>query len=108
MKDKRKRVVKAKSEAEAYHGVRIVPNGVMYVSMDESRALVEKNHLAKSGSSTESIGQFKNIALVNHGRPCGRRRTLVKDAHNLICWGISRKCKLKNLVSFMQDGLTYI
>ncbi|KAL6129324.1 hypothetical protein ACLB2K_072675 [Fragaria x ananassa] len=74
----------AKNLAEAYQGVGIVPSGVMYVSMDGNRASLEKNRLVGSASSAESNRQVKNAAPVNPIRSCNRRRTLGKDAQNLL------------------------
>ncbi|KAK9911640.1 hypothetical protein M0R45_035536 [Rubus argutus] len=74
----------AKNVAEAYQGVGIVPSGVMYVSVDGNRASVEKNRLVRNTSSAESNRPVKNAALINCPRPCSRRRTLGKDAQNLL------------------------
>ncbi|XP_050384811.1 protein FAR1-RELATED SEQUENCE 3 [Argentina anserina] len=74
----------AKNVAEAYQGVGIVPSGVMYVSMDGSRATLEKNRPIRSASSAEANRQVKSTAPVTPVRPPSRRRTLGKDAQNLL------------------------
>lgn len=74
----------AKTVAEAYQGVGTVPSGVMFVSMDGNRASVEKNSGVRN-SPTELNRAVKNSATLNYAvRPCSRKRTLGRDAQNLL------------------------
>ncbi|KAI5327076.1 hypothetical protein L3X38_026472 [Prunus dulcis] len=74
----------AKNVAETYQGVGIVPSGVMYVSVDGNRTPVEKSRVVRNTLSTESNRPVKNAVTMNQLRPCSRRRTLGKDAQNLL------------------------
>lgn len=75
----------AKAVAEAYQGVGIVPSGVMYVSMDGNRASADKNRGVRNTLPTESNRPVKNAAAMSYAvRHCSRRRTLGKDAQNLL------------------------
>ncbi|XP_024022375.1 protein FAR1-RELATED SEQUENCE 3 [Morus notabilis] len=73
----------AKNVAEAYQGVGTVPSGVMFVSMDGNRVPVEKN--VRNSLPVESNRLVKNIATINYPvRPGSRKRTLGRDAQNLL------------------------
>lgn len=76
----------AKNMTEVYQGVGIVPSGVMYVSMDGNRATVETNNRgARTTPPIESNRPVKNSGAVNYiVRPASRRRTLGRDAQNLL------------------------
>lgn len=78
----------AKNMAETYEeGVGIVPSGVMYVSTDGNRvSSAEANRGARSAPPpVESNRAVKNTGSVGHAaRPSSRKRTLGKDAQNLL------------------------
>ncbi|GLU02456.1 hypothetical protein SLE2022_197060 [Rubroshorea leprosula] len=76
----------AKSMAESYQGVGIVPSDVMYVSMDGNRATAETNNLGIRNTPPAELNQLaKNIGTVNYAvRPVNRKRTLGTDAQNLL------------------------
>ncbi|KAK1588113.1 hypothetical protein Q3G72_019946 [Acer saccharum] len=73
-----------KNMAEVYQGVGIVPSGVMYVSMDGNRASVETNN--RVGRTTPHMEhQLKNTGALNYVvRSANRKRTLGRDAQNLL------------------------
>ncbi|KAI9194739.1 hypothetical protein LWI28_008819 [Acer negundo] len=73
-----------KNMAEVYQGVGIVPSGVMYVSMDGNRASVETNNrVARTTPHMEH--QLKNTGALNYVvRSANRKRTLGRDAQNLL------------------------
>ncbi|XP_065865854.1 protein FAR1-RELATED SEQUENCE 3 isoform X2 [Euphorbia lathyris] len=72
----------SKNITETYQ-VATVPSGVMYLSMDGNRA--EANHGLRNASATEPNRITKNAATLNFGlRPNTRRRTLGRDAQNLL------------------------
>lgn len=74
----------AKTMAEVYPGVGIVPSGVMYVSMDGNRASVEPNNRV-SRTSPHVERPHKNTGSLNYVvRPANRKRTLGRDAQNLL------------------------
>ena len=74
----------AKTVAEAYQGVGAVPSGVMFVSMDGNYTSVEKNSGVRS-SPTELNRSVKNSTTMNYAvRPSIRKRTLGRDAQNLL------------------------
>lgn len=98
------------TKAEVYQGVGIVPSGVMYVSMDGNRATIEMNNRgartatavesrtappiesrtappveSRAAPSVESNRAVKNTGALNYVvRPANRRRTLGRDAQNLL------------------------
>lgn len=75
----------AKTVADAYQGVGIVPSGVMYVTMDSNRASAEKNRGVRNAPPTESNRPVKNAAATTYAvRHSSRRRTLGRDAQNLL------------------------
>ncbi|KAA8544449.1 hypothetical protein F0562_022511 [Nyssa sinensis] len=75
----------AKNMAETYEGVGIVPSGVMYVSVDGNRVPVETNRGARNAPPVESNRTVKNTGSMSYAaRPPRRRRTLGKDAQNLL------------------------
>ncbi|KAL4611190.1 hypothetical protein ACB092_08G105700 [Castanea dentata] len=75
----------AKTMAETYQGVGIVPSGVMYVSMDGNHVPVEANRGVRKTPPAESNRPVKNTAVMNYVvRPCNRKRTLGRDAQNLL------------------------
>ncbi|KAL5830682.1 hypothetical protein ACOSQ3_016099 [Xanthoceras sorbifolium] len=73
-----------KTMDEVYQGVGIVPSGVMYVSMDGNRASVETNNrVARTTSPMER--PLKNTGALNYVvKPANRKRTLGRDAQNLL------------------------
>ncbi|CBI24361.3 hypothetical protein VitviT2T_008699 [Vitis vinifera] len=75
----------AKNMAETYQGVGIVPSGVMYVSMDGNRVSIETNRGVRSAPPIESNRPNKNAGSINYAaRPSNRKRTLGRDAQNLL------------------------
>ncbi|XP_057953744.1 protein FAR1-RELATED SEQUENCE 3 isoform X2 [Malania oleifera] len=74
----------AKNMAETYQGVGIVPSGVMYVSMDGNRVSVDTNRGARNVSPVDSNRSVKNIGSVNYAARPNRKRTLGRDAQNLL------------------------
>uniref|UniRef100_A0A5B7AYW8 Protein FAR1-RELATED SEQUENCE n=1 Tax=Davidia involucrata TaxID=16924 RepID=A0A5B7AYW8_DAVIN len=74
-----------KNMDETCQGVGIVPSGVMYVSMDGNRVPVETNRGARNAPSVESNRTVKNTGSMSYAaRPASRKRTLGKDAQNLL------------------------
>ncbi|KAM3374340.1 protein FAR1-RELATED SEQUENCE 3 isoform X1 [Capsicum galapagoense] len=77
--------VTKKNVTENNQGVGIVPSGVMYVSVDGNRIPVEMNHGAKRTRPDESDQTVKNTAFQSFSpRHCNQRRTLGRDAQNLL------------------------
>lgn len=75
----------AKSTAETCQEVGIVPTGVMYVSVDGNRAPAETNRVVRNTPPMEPNRAVKNAATVNYAvRPNTRKRTLGRDAQNLL------------------------
>ncbi|KAL0370985.1 UNVERIFIED_CONTAM: protein FAR1-RELATED SEQUENCE 3 [Sesamum angustifolium] len=72
------------SVVESRQGVDIVPSGVMYVSMDGNHVPAEMNHVGKSMSLPKSNYTFKNTGLLNYMTRHPIRRTLGRDAQNLL------------------------
>lgn len=74
----------AKNMTENYQGVGVVPSGVMYVSMDGNRVSAETNRGSRSAPA-ESTRTIKNTGSGSCvARPASRKRTLGKDAQNLL------------------------
>ncbi|KAL0435251.1 UNVERIFIED_CONTAM: protein FAR1-RELATED SEQUENCE 3 [Sesamum radiatum] len=70
---------------ESHQGVDIVPSGVMYASMDGNRVPAEMNHVGNSSMSIpESNHTFKNTGSLNYMTRHPSRRTLGRDAQNLL------------------------
>lgn len=77
--------VTKKNEPENNQSVGIVPSGVMYVSVDGNRIPVEMNHGATRTRPEESDQTVKNTTLQSFSpRHCNQRRTLGRDAQNLL------------------------
>ncbi|XAR60253.1 hypothetical protein NMG60_11033535 [Bertholletia excelsa] len=75
----------AKNMAETFAGAGIVPSGVMYVSTDVNRLSPETNLGTRNAYPIEKNRAVKNTGLVSYAaRPTGRKRTLGKDAQNLL------------------------
>ncbi|KAI9082200.1 hypothetical protein K1719_035623 [Acacia pycnantha] len=73
-----------KTMPETYQGVGLVPSGVMYVSMDGNCAANENIREAKN-TPLESSHAVRNSTMMNNtGRPPIRKRTLGRDAQNLL------------------------
>lgn len=74
-----------KHNAETYSGTGTVPSGVMYVSMDGNCIPADTNRRAKS-SSVEPNHTVRSLAPVSScsSRQTGRKRTLGRDAQNLL------------------------
>ncbi|KAL4296577.1 hypothetical protein GQ457_12G029480 [Hibiscus cannabinus] len=75
-----------KSMVDGYQGVGIVPSGVMYVSMDGNRVSTDTNNCGvRSTPLAEANRSVKNIGTLNYSvRPVTRKRTLGRDAQNLL------------------------
>lgn len=80
--------VPIKNVPQTYRAAVVVPSGVMYVSMDGnhgSHTSAEANRGARSVSPAESYRQDKSTNCMNYTvRPVVQRRTLGKDAQNLL------------------------
>nr|XP_016508482.1 PREDICTED: protein FAR1-RELATED SEQUENCE 3-like isoform X1 [Nicotiana tabacum] len=77
--------VAKKNGPENNQGVGIVPSGVMYVSVDGNRIPVEINRGAKSTRLAESDQTVKDTVPQSFSpRQCNQRRTLGRDAQNLL------------------------
>ncbi|XP_022731195.1 protein FAR1-RELATED SEQUENCE 3-like [Durio zibethinus] len=76
----------AKTMADGYQGVGIVPSGVMYVSMDGNRVSMDANNRGvRNTPPVESNRSFKNVGALNYAvRPVNRKGTLGRDAQNLL------------------------
>lgn len=74
-----------KTMPETYQGVGLVPSGVMYLSMDGDRASNDNIRGIKNTPPSEPIHPVRNSTTVNYAvRPPVRKRTLGKDAQNLL------------------------
>ncbi|GFZ18055.1 FAR1-related sequence 3 [Actinidia rufa] len=74
----------ANNTAETYQGVGVVPSGVMYVSMDGNRLSAETSRGARN-TPVELNHPVKNFGSANNAaRPVSQKRTLGKDAQNLL------------------------
>lgn len=74
-----------KTMPETYQGVGLVPSGVMYVSMDGNRASTENIRGVRNTPPPETIHPVRNSATMNYTvRPPVRKRTLGRDAQNLL------------------------
>ncbi|KAL7202919.1 hypothetical protein ACSBR1_034388 [Camellia fascicularis] len=74
-----------KNMAETYQGVGVVPSGVMYVSMDGNRISAETNRGARNAPPVESNSAVKNTGHLSYAaRPASRKKTLGRDAQNLL------------------------
>ncbi|KAK7300337.1 hypothetical protein RJT34_11180 [Clitoria ternatea] len=74
---------------ETYQGVGLVPSGVMYVSMDRNSTPTKNIHGIKNvpvvATAAEKSHLVKNPTIMNYAvRTPTRKRTLGKDAHNLL------------------------
>lgn len=58
--------------------------GDVYVSMDGNNASYEPNHVGRSVSPAESNHPARTFGPANYIRPCTRKRTLGRDAQNLL------------------------
>ncbi|GMI88925.1 FAR1-related sequence 3 [Hibiscus trionum] len=78
----------AKATADSYQGagVGVVPSGVMYVSMDGNCLSTDaNNHGIRKTPPAEANRSGKNIVTPNYAlRPVNRKRTLGRDAQNLL------------------------
>ncbi|KAH1093055.1 hypothetical protein GYH30_039002 [Glycine max] len=74
---------------ETYQGVGLVPSGMMYVSMDKN-CIPTKNiqgikNIPAAVAVAETYQPVKSPTMMNYAvRPATRKRTLGKDAHNLL------------------------
>jgi len=74
-----------KNVPQTYRAAVVVPSGVMYVSMDGNHTSAEANRGARSVSPAESHRQDNSANCMNYTvRPVVPRRTLGKDAQNLL------------------------
>ncbi|TKY57066.1 FAR1-RELATED SEQUENCE 3 [Spatholobus suberectus] len=74
---------------ETYQGVGLVPSGVMYVSMDKNCIPTKNIHgirnIPAAANAAETIHPVKSPTLMNYAvRPPTRKRTIGKDAQNLL------------------------
>ncbi|KAE8733783.1 Protein FAR1-RELATED SEQUENCE 3 [Hibiscus syriacus] len=76
----------AKTMVDGYQGVGIVPSGVMYVSMDGNHVSTDTNNRGvRSTPPAEANRSVKNIGTLDYSvRPVTRKRTLGRDAQNLL------------------------
>ncbi|KAF8396303.1 hypothetical protein HHK36_017918 [Tetracentron sinense] len=74
----------AKTMDETYHGMGFIPSGIMYVSMDGNRVSVETNRGVGNVSPVESNLPVRNVGPVNYARLSNHKRTLGRDAQNLL------------------------
>ncbi|KAK8596441.1 hypothetical protein V6N12_064930 [Hibiscus sabdariffa] len=76
----------AKTMVDGYQGVGIVPSGVMYVSMDGNRVFTDTNNCGvRSTPPAETNRSVKTMGTLNYSvRPVTRKRTLGRDAQNLL------------------------
>ncbi|XP_048326184.2 protein FAR1-RELATED SEQUENCE 3 [Ziziphus jujuba] len=58
--------------------------GEIYVSLDGNNVSYEPNHGVRSVSPADTNRQARNVGLVNYIRPSTRKRTLGRDAQNLL------------------------
>ncbi|XP_054798570.1 protein FAR1-RELATED SEQUENCE 3-like isoform X5 [Prosopis cineraria] len=72
-----------KTMPETYQGVGLVPSGVMYVSVDGNRVSSEIRE--SKNTPFEPSHAVRNSTMMNNtGRPSIRKRTLGRDAQNLL------------------------
>ncbi|XP_017620246.1 protein FAR1-RELATED SEQUENCE 3-like isoform X1 [Gossypium arboreum] len=76
----------AKTMVDTCQGVGIVPSGVMYVSMDGNRVSMDANTRGvRNTPPAEANRSTKNFGTLNYAvRPVTRKRTLGRDAQNLL------------------------
>ncbi|XVE59133.1 hypothetical protein DITRI_Ditri05aG0021200 [Diplodiscus trichospermus] len=76
----------ARTVGDSYQGVGIVPSGVMYVSMDGNHVSMDANNRGvRNTPEAEANRSVKNIGTPNYAvRPVNRKRTLGRDAQNLL------------------------
>ncbi|XP_021892550.1 protein FAR1-RELATED SEQUENCE 3 isoform X1 [Carica papaya] len=75
----------AKTLAETYQGMGIIPSGVMYVSMDGNRASTDANNRGVRNTAVESNRPLKSMGTMNYSiRSAARKRPLGRDAQNLL------------------------
>lgn len=58
--------------------------GEIYASLDGNHVSHEPNHGVRSVSPVDANRQARNMGIVNYIRPCNRKRTLGRDAQNLL------------------------
>ncbi|KAL2240007.1 protein FAR1-RELATED SEQUENCE 3 [Sesamum indicum] len=69
---------------ETFHGVDIVPSGTMYVSVDGNSVPAEMNHVGKNMPASRLNQSVKNISALGYTEGYSSRRTLGRDAQNLL------------------------
>nr|KJB26153.1 hypothetical protein B456_004G227400 [Gossypium raimondii] len=76
----------AKTMADSYQGVGVVPSGMMYVSMDGSHVSMDANNRGiRKTPPAEANCSGKNVGTLNYAlRPVNRKRMLGRDAQNLL------------------------
>ncbi|XP_041990447.1 protein FAR1-RELATED SEQUENCE 3-like isoform X1 [Salvia splendens] len=85
LKPRRHFAATTNSAAKTFHGVDIVPSGVMYVSVDGNGNSSDINYVAKNISASGLNHPVKSIgALGLTLEHCNQRRTLGRDAQNLL------------------------
>ncbi|TYI70658.1 hypothetical protein E1A91_D08G237100v1 [Gossypium mustelinum] len=76
----------AKTMADSYQGVGVVPSGMMYVSMDGNHVSMDANNCGiRKTPPAEANCSGKNVGTLNYAfRPVNRKRMLGRDAQNLL------------------------
>ncbi|KAL0437121.1 UNVERIFIED_CONTAM: protein FAR1-RELATED SEQUENCE 3 [Sesamum radiatum] len=69
---------------ETFHGVEIVPSGTMYVSVDGNSVPAEMNDMGKNMPASRLNQSVKNISALGYTQGYSSRRTLGRDAQNLL------------------------
>ncbi|KAJ4979315.1 hypothetical protein NE237_010095 [Protea cynaroides] len=68
---------------DGYQGVQVLPSGIMYVQMDGNRVSVEATRAVRN-TPVDSIRSPRNVGPANYARTSGRKKTLGRDAPNLL------------------------
>ncbi|KAK8285609.1 hypothetical protein V6Z12_D08G236300 [Gossypium hirsutum] len=76
----------AKTMADSYQGVGVVPSGMMYVSMDGNHVSMDANNCGiRKTPPAEANCSGKNVGTLSYAfRPVNRKRMLGRDAQNLL------------------------
>ncbi|XP_043724136.1 protein FAR1-RELATED SEQUENCE 3-like [Telopea speciosissima] len=68
---------------DGYQGVQVLPSGIMYVQMDGNRVSVEPTRSVRN-NPVESTRPSRNVGPANYTRTSGGKKTLGRDASNLL------------------------
>ncbi|XP_042514474.1 protein FAR1-RELATED SEQUENCE 3 [Macadamia integrifolia] len=71
------------AKTEGYQEVQVLPSGIMYVQMDGNRVSVETTRSVRN-SPVESTRPARNVGPGNYTRTSVRKKTLGRDAPNLL------------------------